>query len=86
LSIWRAIRATVVSETNGFVVGHLVDGVSDSLSLLADVLQPVPMIGTSAGQAHAEGIIARDGNMICFLNLEGSFRQANRHSWRHSQN
>ncbi|MGE8106456.1 chemotaxis protein CheW [Allorhizobium sp. NPDC080224] len=66
--------AIVVTEANGFVIGLLVDGVSDILTLPADVLQPVPTVGSSAGLAHAEGIVAHDGKMICFLNLERMFQ------------
>jgi len=69
-----ARSAIVVTEANGFVIGLLVDGVSDILTLPTDVLQPVPIVGISPGLAHAEGIIAHDGKMICFLNLERMFQ------------
>jgi purine-binding chemotaxis protein CheW len=66
--------AIVVAEANGLVFGLVVDGVSDILTLPATVLQPVPAVSTSPGLTHAEGIIAHDGKMICFLNLARMFQ------------
>jgi purine-binding chemotaxis protein CheW len=66
--------AIVVTEANGFVIGLLVDGVSDILTLPTNLLQAIPVVGAAPSLAHAEGIIAHDGKMICFLNLERMFQ------------
>jgi purine-binding chemotaxis protein CheW len=65
--------AIVVTEAGGMVIGLLVDGVSDILTLPSDLLQPIPSVEVSEATAYAEGIIAHDGKMICFLNLERMF-------------
>jgi purine-binding chemotaxis protein CheW len=65
--------AIVVTEAGGMVIGLLVDGVSDILTLPTDVLQPIPSVEISEATVHAEGIVAHDGKMICFLNLERMF-------------
>lgn len=65
--------AIVVTEAHGMVIGLLVDGVSDILTLPASLLQPIPVVEVSACAAYADGIITHDGKMICFLNLERMF-------------
>ncbi|SMC43285.1 chemotaxis protein CheW [Rhizobium sp. RU36D] len=64
--------AIIVTDVNKMTLGLLVEGVSDILTVPAESLQPVPQ---SAGQAatFAEGILAHQGTMICFLNLEELF-------------
>jgi purine-binding chemotaxis protein CheW len=64
--------AIIVTDVNKMTVGLLVEGVSDILTVPADSLQPIP---TSAGQstAFADGILAHQNQMICFLNLENLF-------------
>lgn len=62
--------AIVVTEAHGMVIGLLVDGVSDILTLPANLLQPIPVVEVSSCAAYADGIITHDGKMICFLNLE----------------
>lgn len=68
--------AVVVTEAGGLVIGLLVDGVSDILTLPADLLQPIPSVESSQASVHAEGIIAHEGKMICFLNLDRMFGAA----------
>lgn len=65
--------AIVVTEAHGMVIGLLVDGVSDILTLPANLLQPIPVVEVSSCAAYADGIITHDGKMICFLNLERMF-------------
>jgi purine-binding chemotaxis protein CheW len=65
--------AIVVTEANGMVIGLVVDGVSDILTLPANLVQPIPVVGVVSCAAYADGIIAHDGKMICFLNLERMF-------------
>ncbi|MBO3762548.1 purine-binding chemotaxis protein CheW [Ciceribacter sp. L1K22] len=68
--------AIIVTDVNDMTLGLLVEGVSDILTVPADSLQPVPQ---SAGQAtnFTEGLLAHQGNMICFLNLEELFASGN---------
>jgi purine-binding chemotaxis protein CheW len=64
--------AIIVTDVNNMTVGLLVEGVSDILTVPASSLQPVPQ---AAGQnaSFAEGILAHQDQMICFLNLEELF-------------
>jgi len=66
--------AIVVAEVHNMVVGMLVDRVSDILTMPASRLQPVPEITVSFDKSCAEGLIAADTGMICFLNLTRMFR------------
>ncbi len=67
--------AIIVAEVHDMVVGMLVDRVSDILTVAASQVQPVPEINTSFDKSFAEGIIANDNGMICFLNLQRLFRE-----------
>lgn len=64
--------AIVVTDVRGLTIGLLVDGVSDILTVSMDKLQPIP---AAAGPTthYADGIVAHDKSMICFLNLERMF-------------
>ena len=64
--------AIIVTDVNDITVGLLVEGVSDILTIPASSLQPVP---PSAGPSSdfADGILAHQDQMICFLNLERLF-------------
>ncbi|MBP1853259.1 chemotaxis protein CheW [Rhizobium halophytocola] len=68
--------AIIVTDVNDMTLGLLVEGVSDILTVPAESLQPVPQ---SAGQSakYAEGILAHQGTMICFLKLEELFAAGN---------
>jgi len=66
--------AIIVGEVHDMVVGMLVDRVSDILTVPASSLQPVPELTTSFDKSIAEGIIAAESGMICFLNLQRLFR------------
>ena len=63
--------AIIVTDVKNMTLGLLVEGVSDILTVPADSLQPVPHSAQSS--AFAEGILAHQGQMICFLNLEELF-------------
>jgi purine-binding chemotaxis protein CheW len=67
--------AIVVAEVHNTVVGLVVDGVSDILTIRADQVQPVPEITTSFDRSVAEGIITHESGMICFLNLSRMFAE-----------
>lgn len=66
--------AIIVGEVRDMVVGMLVDRVSDILTVSSAQVQPVPEISTSFDKSFAEGIIAAENGMICFLNLQRLFR------------
>jgi purine-binding chemotaxis protein CheW len=53
--------AIVVTEAHGMVIGLLVDGVSDILTLPATLLQPIPVVEVSSCAAYADRIITHVG-------------------------
>lgn len=65
--------AIVVAEVHDMVIGMLVDGVSDILTIRVDQIQPLPEITTPYDKSFSEGIIAQEDKMICFLNLTNLF-------------
>ncbi|MCV3734680.1 chemotaxis protein CheW [Rhizobium sp. TRM96647] len=67
--------AIVVAEVHNMVVGLVVDRVSDILTIRGDQIQPVPEVTTSFDKVYAEGIIAHENGMICFLNLSRMFKE-----------
>lgn len=67
--------AIVVAEVHNMVVGLVVDRVSDILTIRGEQIQPVPEVTTSFDKAYAEGIIAHENGMICFLNLSRMFKE-----------
>lgn len=64
--------AIIVTDVNDMTLGLLVEGVSDILTVPADSVQPVPP-GTGQATQFADGLIAHNGAMICYLNLEELF-------------
>ncbi|WP_313193779.1 chemotaxis protein CheW [Shinella zoogloeoides] len=68
--------AIVVTHVKGQTIGLMVDRVSDILTVTGAELQPVPVGAGVATESYAEGIIARDREMICFLDLEAIFANA----------
>ena len=67
--------AIVVAEVHSMVVGLVVDRVSDILTIRSEQIQPVPEVTTSFDKVYAEGIIAHENGMICFLNLARMFKE-----------
>ncbi len=67
--------AIVVAEVHNMVIGMLVDRVSDILTVSGNDIQPVPEISSSFDRTFAEGIIANENGMICFLNLAKMFKE-----------
>jgi purine-binding chemotaxis protein CheW len=67
--------AIVVAEVHNMVIGLVVDRVSDILTVQGNQVQPVPEITTSFDKSYAEGIIANETGMICFLNLARMFKE-----------
>jgi len=65
--------AIVVTNVSGKTIGLMVDRVSDILTVATGDLQPVPIAAGITSGSYAEGIFARDKEMICFLNLDAIF-------------
>ncbi|MCQ0990124.1 chemotaxis protein CheW [Jiella marina] len=70
--------AIVVAELGGAIFGLMVDRVSDILTLDSSLVQPVPEMTSGFDKSYVEGIIAHQGDMICFLNLERMFPESAR--------
>ena len=67
--------AIVVAEVHNMVIGLVVDRVSDILTVQGSQVQPVPEVTASFDKSFAEGIIATENGMICFLNLAKMFKE-----------
>ncbi|MBO0663369.1 chemotaxis protein CheW [Jiella sp. MQZ9-1] len=70
--------AIVVAELGGAVFGLMVDRVSDILTIDQSLVQPVPEMTSGFDKSYVEGIIAHQGDMICFLNLGRMFPEPSR--------
>ena len=73
-----AIVVTVVKDKT---IGLMVDRVSDILTIRGDELQQVPAAAGISANGYAEGIFARDKDMICFLNLDVIFATGEPDEW-----
>ncbi|WLD96330.1 chemotaxis protein CheW [Agrobacterium leguminum] len=73
--------AIVVTSVKGKTIGMMVDRVSDILTITESELQPVPVAAGIAATSYAEGIFARDKDMICFLNLDAIFAASEPGEW-----
>jgi purine-binding chemotaxis protein CheW len=54
----------------GQLFGLLVDAVSDIMSITADDLQPTPNIGSDLARTFVKNVIAREEQMIRFIDLK----------------
>ena len=63
----------IVAQSGSNVVGLLVDAVSDILTITDESIQPTPDIANDAQKAHARGILAIEGRMICLIELDALF-------------
>ena len=60
----------IVVEAGGQVVGLLVDGVSDILTLTNEMLQPAPSIAAGTGIANIAGLVEIEGRLLTLLQLD----------------
>ena len=60
----------IVVEAGAQVVGLLVDGVSDILTLTNEMLQPAPSIAAGAGIANIAGLVEVDERLLTLLQLD----------------
>jgi purine-binding chemotaxis protein CheW len=65
-----ARHAILVTEIGERVVGLLVDGVSEILSVSSDMLQPAPDVGCETTRHFVRGLLALDGRMLTLLSLD----------------
>lgn len=66
--------AIVVVEFKQSIVGMIVDRVSDILTVRRDLVQPLPDTLTQTQGGFAEGVIASEGGLMCFLDVEKLLR------------
>ena len=55
------------------LIGLVVDGVSDILTVKQSDIQPTPSLGSEGGQGYVRGIMAIDSRMIRLLDLKRVF-------------
>ena len=67
--------AIVVAEIGETIIGLVMDGVTDLVTIDRQAVQPLPET-TRHGQAFSHGIITHDIGMICYLDLESLFADA----------
>lgn len=65
-----ARHAILVAEIADRLVGLLVDGVSEILSLAKDSLQPTPDVACQVTREFVRGLIPLDGRMLTLLALD----------------
>lgn len=65
-----ARHAILVAEIGGRLVGLLVDGVNEILSVPSDSLQPTPDVGCRIIREFVRGLLALDGRMLTLLSLD----------------
>lgn len=60
----------IVAQIDGQLFGLLVDAVSDIMSITSDDLQPTPNVGSEQARVFIKNVIARDEQMIRFIDLK----------------
>ncbi len=63
-------HAILVIQIRQQVVGLLVEGVSEILTVSPDVIQPTPDVASQAAKDFIRGIVAVDGRMISLIALD----------------
>ena len=60
----------IVTQIGSQVVGLLVDGVSDILTIGRNAIQQTPNVASELAEIFVKGLIALDGRMISLIDLE----------------
>lgn len=60
----------IVAQIDGQLFGLLVDAVSDIMTITSDDLQPTPNIGSEQARSFIKNVIAREEQMIRFIDLK----------------
>jgi purine-binding chemotaxis protein CheW len=63
----------IVVMVDDQLIGLVVDGVSDILTVKQNEFQPTPSVGSDNAQGYVQGIMAIEGRMIRLLNLKRVF-------------
>lgn len=63
----------IVAMVDGLLIGLVVDGVSDILTVRQSDIQPTPSVGSEGGLGYVQGIMAIDDRMIRLLDLKRVF-------------
>lgn len=66
----------IVAQMDGQLFGLLVDAVSDIMSVTSDDLQPTPNVGSEQARTFIKNVIAREEQMIRFIDLKQILPQA----------
>ena len=65
-----ARHAIMVAESGAHVVGLLVDGVSDIITIDAKDIQPTPQVASEAARSFISGIFSLESRLISLITLE----------------
>jgi purine-binding chemotaxis protein CheW len=65
-----ARHVIIVVQVAGQIVGLLVDGVSEVLTVTHDAIQPTPDVASDLARSFVRGILAIEGRMISRIALE----------------
>lgn len=71
-----ARHVIIVAQVKSQVAGLLVDAVSDILTVTDENIQPVPEVSSDLERQYARGIFAIDKRMICMIELDALFPDA----------
>lgn len=63
-------HAILVVQIRNQTIGLLVEGVSEILTIRADLIQPTPDAASQAAKDFVNGVIATDGRMISLIALD----------------
>ena len=72
----EARHVIIVAQVGAKVVGLLVEAVSDILTVSDDNIQPTPEVTSDLEKQYARGILAIDKRMICLIELDALFPDA----------
>jgi purine-binding chemotaxis protein CheW len=62
-----ARHAVIVVQSNGQIVGLLVEAVSNIMTILPDAIQPTPEVASELSKSFIQGIVAADQQVISVL-------------------
>ncbi len=63
-------HAILVVQIRDQIIGLLVEGVSEILTISQDIIQPTPDVASQTAKDFVSGIIATDGRMISLIALD----------------
>mgnify|MGYP000850986212 CR=1 FL=1 len=71
-----ARHVIIVAQVGSKIVGLLVEAVSDILTVSDENIQPMPEVTSDLERQYARGILAIDKRMICLIELDALFPDA----------